>query len=223
METLVLSFTIAGSLRFLSHRQTATMLERAMIRAGVQLGYSEGFNPHPRMSLPLPRTVGIATEKDILTASVLSIEGYATVAMKDSISGQVPAGCRIDDVFLCPGKTSFRVRSVMYEFGVGESVGEGSFQERYERLCENLRTGSEIMVGRKGSKRKRPRTVNVGAFIESVELDDGKLRVRCFVTEKGSVRPGELVELLGLEAEMLCEIVRKDVEWDPKPGLECKN
>ena len=222
LDTLVVSFSIVGGLRFLSHRQTATMLERALIRAGVELGYSEGFNPHPRMSLPLPRTVGIATEKDILTASVLSGEG--SEILKDSIACQVPEGCQINDVFLCPGKTSFKSQSVLYEFGLGESVCEGRFQKARESLCENLRTGIAIMVERKGSKRKRARTVNVGAFIESVELDEKTLRVRCSVTAKGSIRPGELLELLALDAEMLSGgIVRKDVKWDPIPGQECEN
>jgi radical SAM-linked protein len=221
LETLVVSFSIGGSLRFLSHRQTVTMLERALIRGGVELGYSEGFNPHPRMSLPLPRTVGIATEKDILTASILSGEGCDSVMLKDSISGQVPEGCQINDVFLCPGKTSFKAQSVLYEFGLGESVCVGRFQKARESLCENLRTGIAIMVERKGSKRKRARTVNVGAFIESVELDEKTLRVRCSVTEKGSIRPGELLELLGLEAGMLSGgIVRKDVKWDNKTNIQ---
>ena len=214
METLVVSFSIGGSLRFLSHRQMATMLERALIRGGVELSYSEGFNPHPRMSLPLPRTVGIATEKDILTASILPCEGCDSVMVKDSMSDQVPDGCQINDVFVCPGKTSFRPQSVLYEFVLGESVCEGSFPDKYESFCEKVRGGMEIMVGRKGSKRKRARTVNVCAFIESVDLDEKTLRVRCSVTEKGSVRPGELLELLGLDAGMLSGgIVRKDVKW----------
>jgi len=217
----VVSFNIGGSLRFLSHRQTATMLERALIRAGVELGYSEGFNPHPRMSLPLARSVGIATENDILTASVLSGERCVRGMLKDSISDQVPEGCRITDVFLCPGKTSFKAQSVLYEFGPGESVCVGRFQKAKESLCEKLRTGIAIMVDRKGSKRKRARTVNVGAFIESVELDEKTLRVRCSVTEKGSIRPGELLELLGLEVEMLSGgIVRKDVKWDKKMNIQ---
>ncbi len=224
METLVISFTVRGSLRFLSHRQTATMLERALIRAGVELNYSEGFNPHPRMSLPLPRTVGVSTEKDILTASIESSDSNDICKLKDSISSQVPEGCQINDVFLCPAKTSFKAQSALYEFGVGESAFEGSFQGGYETFCENIRAGREIMVGRKGSKRKRARTVNVGAFIESVDLDGKTVRVRCSITEKGSVRPGELLSLLGLEAEMLSgEIVRKEVQWDPRPELECKN
>ena len=195
------------------------MLERALIRAGIELVYSEGFNPHPRMSLPLPRAVGIASEKDILTASVLSGEG--SEILKDSIAGQVPAGCEINDVFLCPGKTSFKSQSVLYEFELGETAFGGCFQQGRESLCENLRTGSEIMFERKGSKRKRARTVNVGAFIESVELDETTLRVRCSVTEKGSIRPGELLELLGLEAGMLSgEVVRKDVKWDKKMNIQ---
>ncbi len=104
METLVISFSIEGNLRFLSHRQTATMLERALIRAGLDLSYSEGFNPHPRMSLPLPRTVGVVSQNDVLTVSLASTDTRDMEEIKHRIAGQVPECCEIDDVFICPAK-----------------------------------------------------------------------------------------------------------------------
>ena len=212
----MVSFMIDGNLRFLSHRQTATMLERALIRAGLDLSYSEGFNPHPRMSLPLPRTVGVVSRNDLLTVELASTETYDRSQIRDRIAAEVPECCEIEDVFICPQKTSFKAQSVWYELVLKASALDGTFMEAYERLVENVQSGAEIPVERKRSKRKRARTVNVGAFIESVELDKETVRLRCSISGSGSIRPDEILELLGLGAEMLTgAIVRKDVKWHP--------
>ncbi len=67
-ETMLLAvrFKVEGSLRFLSHAETLRLLQRACVRAGLALRYSEGFNPHPKFSLPLPRPVGVESEDELL-------------------------------------------------------------------------------------------------------------------------------------------------------------
>ena len=52
---LALWFAIAGDLRYLSHRDTMRAWQRVFVRAQMPLRYSQGFNPHLRFSLPLPR------------------------------------------------------------------------------------------------------------------------------------------------------------------------
>ena len=63
---LAIRFKVEGTLRFLSHAETVRLLERACVRAGLRLRYSEGFNPHPKLSLPLPRPVGVESDEELL-------------------------------------------------------------------------------------------------------------------------------------------------------------
>mgnify|MGYP001608428956 CR=1 FL=1 len=60
----MLTFSIAGDLRFISHHDTLRLFQRALARAALPVRHSEGFNPHPRMTLPLPRPVGIASDAE---------------------------------------------------------------------------------------------------------------------------------------------------------------
>ena len=64
--SVIVKFGIKGNLRFLSHAETIRLFERACVRAGIKLVYSQGFNPHPKLSLPLPRTVGVESDDDLL-------------------------------------------------------------------------------------------------------------------------------------------------------------
>ena len=65
-EKWAFEFSVTGDLRFISHRDTVRVFQRALARAALPVAYSEGFNPHPRLSLPLPRAVGVASEAELM-------------------------------------------------------------------------------------------------------------------------------------------------------------
>jgi radical SAM family uncharacterized protein/radical SAM-linked protein len=69
-----IKFSKGTSLRFLGHLDMSSLLSRAFLMAGVSLAYSNGFNPHPRISFgpPLPLGVfGTNEELDIVTCEPL--------------------------------------------------------------------------------------------------------------------------------------------------------
>jgi radical SAM-linked protein len=55
-----------GPLRFTSHRDFARAFERAIHRAGVPIGYSQGFTPHPKISYASAAPTGVASEAEYL-------------------------------------------------------------------------------------------------------------------------------------------------------------
>jgi len=50
VQRIRVRFAKRGRLRFLSHRDVARSVERAVRRAGIPVSYSHGFSPHPRLS-----------------------------------------------------------------------------------------------------------------------------------------------------------------------------
>ena len=59
-------FTKVGSLQFISHLDLNRTMKTVMIRAGVPIKYSEGFNPHPKMVFALPLSVGAESICELL-------------------------------------------------------------------------------------------------------------------------------------------------------------
>lgn len=53
------TFTKTGDARWLSHRQVMDLLERALRAAGAPVRFTEGFNPHIRLSMGPPLPVGM--------------------------------------------------------------------------------------------------------------------------------------------------------------------
>ena len=51
-------YQVTGVLKFLSHLDLLKLFNRALLRANLPVAYSEGFNPHPKISFGPPRGVG---------------------------------------------------------------------------------------------------------------------------------------------------------------------
>ena len=55
-----------GSAKYISHLDLMRVFRRAFMRAGVEIAFSQGFNPHPTMSVPLPLPTGFSSRCDLL-------------------------------------------------------------------------------------------------------------------------------------------------------------
>lgn len=66
MDKLRLRFKKTGRAIYISHLDLMQTMQRAFSRAGYELKYSEGFNPHPQISIALPLSVGAASLCEIM-------------------------------------------------------------------------------------------------------------------------------------------------------------
>ena len=65
-EAVRVKFTKVGSLQFISHLDLNRTMKSVMIRAGIPIRYSEGFNPHPKMVFALPLSIGVESVCELL-------------------------------------------------------------------------------------------------------------------------------------------------------------
>ena len=72
MTDLRLRFEKRGKAAYLSHLDVLRTFQRAFLRAGIRVKHSEGFNPHPKMSIAAPLQLGCESVCEVLDASVLS-------------------------------------------------------------------------------------------------------------------------------------------------------
>lgn len=66
MDKLRLRFSKTGRAVYISHLDLMRTMQRAFLRAGCALKYSEGFNPHPQISILLPLSVGCASRCELM-------------------------------------------------------------------------------------------------------------------------------------------------------------
>ena len=160
---------------------------------------SQGFNPRPKMSLVEPRSVGIASEAEILEFELA--DWVNPEAVLGHLRRQVPADIQVDSLDLVRPTDKARPAAVVYV--VTLEVPCPDLRERIARLLEQ----PEAPV-----VRHRPRGdkhLDALPFIEQVEATDGRrLRMVLVTGPNGTVRPDEVLRLLGFDAET---IARADV------------
>jgi len=66
VQRIRIRYAKRGPLRFTSHRDFARAFERAILRAGVPVAYSQGFTPHPKISYASAAPTGVASEAEYL-------------------------------------------------------------------------------------------------------------------------------------------------------------
>jgi radical SAM-linked protein len=213
---LVIRFKIGGSLRFLSHAETLKLFQRACVRAGINMQYSRGFNPRPKMSLPLPRTVAVASEDDLLCLRVNHDPNEPPAAdytsqIKDKLSSRLPKGCELLSVEVPQAGATFQPTSATYILPVQTEYINGKTKERIEHL---LASDSLNLQRRMGAKDSRFKNVDVRPFVKSIELGDREIVVECKISSEGTIRVNEILELLELDEEKLtAPIKRTNVNW----------
>ena len=89
------TFEKSGDARFLSHRNTMDVLERAIRAAGLPARYSEGFNPHMKLSMGPALPLGLESRHE-----VFDVEGTDRFApgAAEAISAKLPPGLSVSEV-----------------------------------------------------------------------------------------------------------------------------
>jgi len=85
VQRLRIRYAKRGRMRFTSHRDFSRAFERALVRGGVPMAYSSGFNPHPRISYAGAAPTGSASEAEYLEI------GLAEVVDPDRLAGVLDA------------------------------------------------------------------------------------------------------------------------------------
>lgn len=89
------TFAKTGDARFLSHRNTMDVFERAIRAAGLPARYSEGFNPHMKLSMGPALPLGLESLHE-----VFDVEGNAPFPADaaSAINAKLPAGLAVLEV-----------------------------------------------------------------------------------------------------------------------------
>lgn len=205
---VAVQWSIEGDLRFLAHRDQMRLLARALRRAGWPLAFSEGFNPQPRISLPLPRPVGLASAAEL--AIIELSQPWSARRLFESLELQLPAGCRLHRV-LCPApRRAPHARAVEWDLPILHDQAE-----LVQRRIDDVLCAPALLVQRIRHADQRAAELDVRPYIERMSLHQGTLRTRLVVRDQQSLRTTELLELLHLPRDVYGHRLRRvRVEWD---------
>ncbi len=205
---VAIRFRVEGDLRFISHHDTMRLFERALSRAQLPVRFSEGFNPRPRMSLPLPRPVGVAALADVLVVELREAVDASEALAR--LRQQMPAGLVLLDAFHLQPERKLHPERVDYEVDLPEGLAP-AVRQAVERVLS-----SDRWIVERTDRRGNPlRSIDIRPLLVEVSVEPGVLRWSCRVPDTGSARPGEWLLAFGLDpAEWLHRVRRTAVAWE---------
>ena len=186
----------------MSHAETMRVFQRACVRAGVKVAYSQGFNPHPRMSLVLPRSVGVESDDEMLC---LRLEEEGAGFDTEMLKNEVPEGIEIFSVTTSRSKNVPEPSSVRYLIKVRPGLADESMKERIKGLLAS----DKIVVDRRSGEDLRIKHIDVRPYLESIDVEAEGIVVDCKVSPAGTIRVDEILSLLQLEVKDLAGPVRR--------------
>lgn len=217
---MLIKFRVRGALRYICHAEMLKVFQRACARAGIEIQHSQGFNPRPRLSLPLPRSVGIESDDELLCLRCSMLDGRSDLCdlVKAALSKQLPEGCELLSVEVPEAKSAPQPRCVTYILSLRPEYADDRLKETIKHLSER----KHIIVERKidaeklkiENRKSKIKEVDVRPFLESVELDNRGIVIKCKITSAGSIRVDEILKLLEIDVEKLtAPIKRTNVQW----------
>ena len=135
MQRLRVRFCRGQELKFISHLDIVRLWQRALHRAGIPIAYSEGFSPHPRISLAAPLPVGVTSEAELM--DILSSKQVSPHWFTAAVSRQLPHGIEILQVYqvaLTMPSLQAQVRYAEYKVEVPTEKGQRDIESALNDL-----------------------------------------------------------------------------------------
>ena len=170
MSKLRLLFIKEAQAAYISHLDLLRTFQRSFPRTELEIKHSQGFHPHPIISIVLPLPVGQSSDCELLDFEVTQTTDGSGIAEK--LNTGMPCGLRVLDCYeaVRPVRELALLRADL-ELDYDNGVPEGTA----EKLTE-LFSRQELII-QKRTKRKELADVDIAPMIHSVELreEEGKV------------------------------------------------
>ena len=177
-----------GLARFLSHLDFQRVVERGLRRAELPLAFTQGFNPHPRISYASALATGTSSEGEFIDVDLTEpVEPEVFLARANAA---LPPDVRLLEARPAPeGGESLMalINAAEYRLRL-EGAGEAALRQAVDRFMKT----EHVVVTREGPSGSRP--VDIRPHVYRLTVDGpGELRALVQTGSQGNVRPEEVV------------------------------
>lgn len=147
-----MKFIKIGLVKFIGHLDIMRFFQKAVRRAGLDVEYSQGFNPHQIMSFASPLGVGLTSEGEYVDVSFNSLEEKSVVL--DKLNGAMNEFIQVTDMVILPEGSKNAMASVAaadYLVSLKDGYDYLSAEEFQKKFSEFM-AKEEIVILKKTKK-----------------------------------------------------------------------
>lgn len=184
-------FRKTGALQYISHLDLVRTLTKVLIRAGIPIWYSEGFNPHPRISFATPMSIGLESLYELMDVKI--DRAVDTGAAKEALNRNLTAECRVEDVYM----PSTKFTEIRFSSYIIEMITAGASPKMAAMLEKSLLTPPVTVLKRSKSGEKE---TDISPMIHSLAAScaEGVIRLEALlrVDSESFLNPEYLITYL---------------------------
>lgn len=189
MDKLRMRFSKTGRAVYISHLDLMRTMQRAFLRAGLPLKYSEGFNPHAQISILLPLSVGVSSVCELMN---FGLDGEFELDMLPAaLNSVMPEGIEVVDVYPAENKVkNLKWLEISGNFEYDNGVPD-------IKLLDEFFGREEIIIRKKTKRGKGESDLKPGIkSISFSESEDG-LKISAVISaQEPTINPDLLVSAL---------------------------
>ncbi len=200
-------FAVQNQAAWLSHHDTCRHWSRALRRSGLQLHYSEGFNPHPKMSLPAPRSVGQASCQEL--ALFETQIAYEAPDLRLRLEQQLPENITLLNCERFFPRVKVYPAAIAYRLRLAETLPMANLADNIARFS----AAAEWTILRAAHGRHARRHINIRPGVSRLRLDGRNLFCTFIFEAAGTCRIDELLAALDIPQNGVEELLREQVSY----------
>lgn len=201
------AYQVDGDIRFISHHDMLRFFRRALVRADMPVRWSQGFNPHPRISIPVPRPVGVSS-----LAEFLVVETEKDLDPDDALhrlQEHISPTIRLTGLRRLAPAASLVPEVVRYQLDAGDAPPD----TLRLRMSEILNAAT-LPVERRGADARIVKKIDVRPYVDVISLKGAIVEFSLRYTERGTAKPSEIAALLGFDPNSINHrICRMEIQW----------
>ncbi len=189
VQNVRLHYSKKGDIRFTSHLDMTRMFERAFLRAGIKLAYSQGFNPHAKMAFGPPLPIGYTSDAEYMDVQLFR---ERLSGLKILINHQLPDGVQVHDAKIMFGKQESLVSAIKradYLVTLIKPFDQSFLHDKITQAMES----SEIWVQRE--RKQDTIELDIRPFLREMRIGDtpSQIYISARIDNGRSLRVGELL------------------------------
>ena len=195
MDKLRLRFEKTERAIYISHLDLMHTMQRAFSRAGYELKYSEGFNPHPQISIALPLSVGASSLCEIMDFKLTHETDISQIPAK--LTAVMPEGIRVVDCYVAehkPALLKYLAIEGMFEYDDRDAVA----------MCSALKdffAADEIVITKKTKRGMGESDIKPAIKEISFEAVEGGVKLCAVISaQEPTLNPSLLADALSQKA-----------------------
>lgn len=192
MRNVRIFFEKTALAKYISHLDLMRCFSRAIKRAGVDIWYTEGFNPHPFMTFAMPLSLG--TESYCESVDIRTNDEMPFDEIKDRLNSVLPDDIKVSRV-CAPVHKADEISFAAFDIIFYTDDAEAVINE-----IKNCLSADEILVEKKAKqgRKKVLKQVDIKGNIISadVSVSDGRAVLSTVLTSgsNGNINPSLLID-----------------------------